>query len=525
MSEYILEMRDIVKEFFGVKALDGVTLKVKKGEIHALCGENGAGKSTLMKVLSGEHPAGSYSGKIIFEGKELSQTSIKDSESVGIAIIHQELALIKQLSIAENIFLGNEIGARGLVNFSEQLNKTNELLNRVKLNVNPLTRAGDLGIGHQQLVEIAKALSKNAKLLILDEPSASLSEGEVEVLMGILDDLRRDGVTCIYISHKLNEVTRICDNVTVIRDGSTIGQVPISEIDQDKLVQMMVGREMKNLFPREEHKIGEEFFEIKNFNVLDPFNKNIKRVKNASFTLKRGEILGISGLVGSGRTEMVASIYGSFQGQKSGEVYFEGKKIDIKNPNDALSKGIAMVPEDRKKDGIIAGMSVAKNMTMSNLVKYKRPLNVIDKDKEMMDVLKFIDEIKIKTASTELAIKNLSGGNQQKVILAKNLLAEPKILILDEPTRGIDVGAKYEIYKLIFKLAKQGISIIMVSSELPEVLGISDRVLVMNEGEIKASLENNGLTQEMIMNYSVGKKNEEVSESYSEETKTSVGGI
>ncbi|AQR94849.1 xylose ABC transporter ATP-binding protein [Clostridium saccharoperbutylacetonicum] len=525
MSEYILEMKDIVKEFFGVKALDGVNLKVKKGEIHALCGENGAGKSTLMKVLSGEHPTGSYSGQIIFEGNELNQIGIKDSERVGIAIIHQELALIKQLSIAENIFLGNEIGEHGLVNFSEQLNKTNELLNRVKLNVSPLTRAGDLGIGHQQLVEIAKALSKNAKLLILDEPSASLSEGEVEVLMGILDDLRRDGVTCIYISHKLNEVTRICDNVTVIRDGSTIGQVSIKEIDQDKLVQMMVGREMKNLFPREDHEIGEEFFEVKNLNVFDPFNKSIKRVKDANFTLRRGEILGISGLVGSGRTEMVASIYGSFQGVNNGEIYLEGKKVNIKNPSEALSKGIAMVPEDRKKDGIIAGMSVAKNMTMSNLLKYKKGLNVIDNDKEMMDVLKLIEDIKIKTATTELAIKNLSGGNQQKVILAKNLLAEPQILILDEPTRGIDVGAKYEIYKLIFKLAKQGISIIMVSSELPEVLGISDRVLVMNEGEIKASLDNDGLTQEMIMKYSVGKKSENVDENHNEEIVSSIGGV
>jgi len=525
MSEYILEMQDIVKEFFGVKALDKVSLKVKKGEIHGLCGENGAGKSTLMKVLSGVHPSGSYSGKIIFDGNELNQVGIKDSEKVGIAIIHQELAIIKQLSVAENIFLGNEINKHGMVSFNEQLNKTNELLKRVKLNINPLTRAGDLGVGHQQLIEIAKALSKNAKLLILDEPSASLSESEVEVLIEILNDLRRDGVTCIYISHKLNEVTRLCDNVTVIRDGTTIGQVPIEEIDQDKLVQMMVGREMKNLFPREEHEIGDEFFEIRNLNVFDPFNRKLKKVKDASFTLRRGEILGISGLVGSGRTEMVSSIYGNFQGEKTGEIYFEGKKININSPIEALDKGIAMVPEDRKKDGIIPGMSVANNVTISNLLKYKKALNVIDKDKEMMDVLKYIDEIKIKTASTELAIKNLSGGNQQKVIIAKNLLAEPKILILDEPTRGIDVGAKYEIYKLIFKLAKQGISIIMVSSELTEVLGISDRVLVMNEGHIKANLENKDLTQEMIMKYSVGNKSEDKVTSNKEKIMTSVGGV
>lgn len=520
MGQYILNMENIVKEFYGVKALDGVSLRVAKGEIHALCGENGAGKSTLMKVLSGEHPYGSYTGKIVFEGKELKMVNINDSEKVGIAIIHQELALIKQLSVAENIFLGSEIATHGIVNFSEQLKITEELLNRVKLNISPLTLVGDLGIGQQQLIEIAKALSKNAKLLILDEPSASLSESEVEVLMGILTELKQQGVTCIYISHKLNEVTRICDNVTVIRDGSTIGQVPISEVNQDKLVKMMVGREMKNLFPREEHKIGEEFFEVKNLNVFDPFNKKIKKVKNANFTLKRGEILGISGLVGAGRTEMVSSIYGSFQGVRNGEIYYEGKKVNIKNPSDALNIGIAMVPEDRKKDGIIAGMSVAKNMTISNLIKYKKGLGVIEKDKEILDVLKLIDEMKIKTASTELPIKNLSGGNQQKVILAKNLLVEPKILILDEPTRGIDVGAKFEIYKLIFKLAKRGISIIMVSSELQEVIGISDRVLVMNEGEIKANLINNELSQEEIMKYSVGKKNE-----HKEESMCSVGGI
>ncbi len=523
MSEYILEMKDIVKEFFGVKALDNVSLKVRKSEIHGLCGENGAGKSTLMKILSGEHPAGSYSGKIIFDGKELNQVSIKDSEMVGIAIIHQELAIIKQLSIAENIFLGNEINKHGIVSFSEQINKTNELLKRVKLKISPLTRAGDLGIGHQQLIEIAKALSKNAKLLILDEPSASLSENEVEVLMEILDELRKDGVTCIYISHKLNEVTRICDNVTVIRDGTTIGQVPIKEINQDKLVQMMVGREMKNLFPREEHEIGREFFKVKDFNVFDPFNHNLKRVKDANFTLRRGEILGISGLVGSGRTELVASIYGSFQGKNNGEIYFEDKKVNIQNPAEALNIGIAMVPEDRKKDGIIPGMSVAKNVTISNLLQYKKKFNILDNDKEMMDVLKYIDDIRIKTASTELPIKNLSGGNQQKVILAKNILINPKILILDEPTRGIDVGAKYEIYKLIFKLAKQGISIIMVSSELPEILGISDRVLVMNEGRIKADLENKGLTQEMIMRYSVGNKDEDKIKK--EEIMTSIGGL
>ncbi|KYH28183.1 MULTISPECIES: xylose ABC transporter ATP-binding protein [Clostridium] len=504
MSQYLLEMNNIVKDFSGVKALDNVCLKVRKGEVHALCGENGAGKSTLMKILSGIYPTGTYSGEIIYEGKKLNLKGIKDSEEAGIAIIHQELALIKEMSISENIFIGSEINKRGIINFNEMYNRTKKLLEEVKLDVNPSTPVKELGIGQQQLVEIAKALSKNANLLILDEPTAPLTDSEVEVLKNIIRYLRKKGVTCIYISHRLNEVMELADTVTVIRDGKSIGTESIKNLDQDKIISMMVGREMKDLYPREEHKIGEEILEVKNFNVYDAASTNKKRVNNANFKLRKGEIVGIAGLIGSGRTELVASIFGSYPGKREGEIYFEGKKVSIKNPSDALSYGIAMVPEDRKRQGIVGDMSVRENITLANLLKYKGPFNAINSDKEILDVKKYIEDIKIKTATMELKVKSLSGGNQQKVVLAKNLLAEPKILILDEPTRGIDVGAKYEIYKLMFELVKKGISIIMVSSELPEVLGISDRVIVMHEGEIKGEFINKNLTQEMIMECAIG---------------------
>lgn len=504
MGEYILEMNNITKEFSGVKALDNVCLKVRKGEIHALCGENGAGKSTLMKVLSGVYPSGTYTGDIVYDGQKLHMKGIKDSEKAGIAIIHQELALIKELSVAENIFIGNEISRNHIVDFNAMYNKTAELLKEVKLNINPTTLIKELGIGQQQLVEIAKALSKNSNVLILDEPTAPLTDSEVETLMGIMKDLRKKGVTCIYISHRLNEVMELSDTVTIIRDGKSIATEPIENLNQDKIINMMVGREMTDLFPREDHKIGEKVLEIKNFNVYDTTNKEKLRVKNANFHLKRGEILGIAGLVGSGRTELVSSIFGSYEGKRNGDIYYLDKKINISNPDEALKKGIAMVPEDRKRHGIVGIMSVRNNITLANLIKYQGKLDYLNKDTEIIDVMRLVDELKIKTSSIDLDVKSLSGGNQQKVVLAKNLLIGPQILILDEPTRGIDVGAKYEIYKLMFKLVKMGISIIMVSSELPEVLGISDRVLVMHEGEIKGDFDNIGLTQETIMQCAIG---------------------
>lgn len=504
MSEYILEMKEITKEFTGSKALDRVNLKVKRGEVHGLCGENGAGKSTLMKVLSGIYPYGAYSGQIIYEGSEIKLHNTKESENMGIAIIHQELALVQQLSVAENIFVGSEVSKRGIIKFHEMYGKANKLLTDLNLKINPQTLIKDLGIGHQQLIEIAKALSKNAKLLILDEPTASLSDNEIEILKGIIRHLKSKGVTCIYISHKLNEVMELTDTVTILRDGQTIGTEETGNLTQDKIIQMMVGREMKNLYPREEHFIGEEILEVNNFNVYSPVNPDRRVVKDISFKLKKGEILGIAGLIGSGRTELVSSIFGTYSGKKSGDVLLEGKKIKLSSSSDALKHGISMVPEDRKGKGIVGIMSVKENITLSNISKYRGTLNSINASKEIVDVRKYIEDLKIKASSMGMQVRSLSGGNQQKVVLSKNLLVDPKILILDEPTRGIDVGAKWEIYKLMFELVKKGISIIMVSSELPEVLGISDRVLVLNQGELKGDLVNKDLTQEMVMKCAIG---------------------
>jgi D-xylose transport system ATP-binding protein len=505
MSEYILEMYNITKEFPGIRALDNVSFKVKRGEIHALCGENGAGKSTLMKILSGVYPYGTYSGEIFYNGEKLILHSIRDAERKGIAIIYQELALIKELSVKENIFMGNEPNKNGIVNFGQMYINAKKILQQFNLDIDPNTLVKNLGVGQQQLVEIAKALSKSASLLILDEPTSSLTEADVEILLKILKKLKENGVTCIYISHKLDEVMEIADTVTVIRDGKTIGTDSAKNLTKEKIISMMVGRELSQLYPREKHFIGEVFFEVKDFNVYDTKIQNRRIVKNVSFKLRKGEILGIAGLIGAGRTELVSSIFGSYPGKWTGDVYLEGKKIIIRNPSDALKYGIAMVPEDRKKEGLISLMSVKENMTISNLENYKKNLiGTINENKELLDVKDYIKKINIKTSHFSTQVKNLSGGNQQKVVLAKNLLSKPKILILDEPTRGIDVGAKYEIYKLMFSLAKEGISIIMISSELPEILGISDRIIVMHEGEKKGEFENKNVTQEMIMQCAIG---------------------
>lgn len=504
MTDRLLEMTGITKDFSGVKALDNVSFDVMPAEVISLCGENGSGKSTLMKILSGVHPAGSYTGQITFDGKNLSPKNIKESESAGIAIIHQELALVKELSIMENIFLGSEISHYGQLNFNAMLQKTRELLKQVLLDVSPETLIKHLGVGQQQLVEIAKALAKKAQLLILDEPSSSLTETETETLLNIIRRLRERGVSCVYISHKLDEVLAISDRVCVIRDGLHISTRPIAELDQDAIIQMMVGREMNNLFPREEHDIGEVVLEVKQCTAHDPWVVNIKKVNNVSFKLRKGEILGISGLVGAGRTELMQCLFGCYPGKHSLDILLDGESISINDCAEALRQGIAMVPEDRKRHGIIQGMSVAKNLSLANLLNYRQGMDCINSSREISEVLSFIKKLKVKTASPDLAIKNLSGGNQQKVVLAKNLLVGPKVLILDEPTRGVDVGAKYEIYKVMFDLVREGISIIMVSSELPEVLGISDRVLVMHEGHLKGEYENNNLTQEMIMECALG---------------------
>lgn len=505
MSEYILEMNNITKEFPGVKALSNVNFKVKKGEIHALVGENGAGKSTLMKVLSGIYPAGTYDGEIVFKGQVQRMSGIKDSERIGIAIIYQELALVKQMSIAENIFLGNEIIKKGFIDYDETYKRTAEILKEVHLDLNPATKVLNLGVGQQQLVEIAKAISKNADLLILDEPSAALTERETENLLEILRTLKAKGVTCIYISHKLNEIFEISDTITVLRDGKTVGTIPTSEMNEDKLIAMMVGREMSERFPRKEHTPKEVVLEVKNWTVHNPEIPEKEIIKNVSFEVRKGEILGIAGLMGAGRTELVMSLFGAYGTGVKGEIYLNGKKLNIKKPKDAIKAGIAYVSEDRKKYGLVLGQDIKTNTSLASLDRLVN--NGIVNDNEIVrQTNKYVEDLNIKTPSIEQKANNLSGGNQQKVVLSKWLMTEPKVLILDEPTRGIDVGAKYEIYNIMNDLVDQGVCIIMISSELPEVLGMSDRILIMHEGEINGEIDYKEATQEKVMYYATGGK-------------------
>ncbi len=495
----LLEMKNITKMFSAVKAVDDVSLRLEAGEVLSLCGENGSGKSTLMKVLCGLYPAGEYQGTIVFAGDELQASGIRDTERKGIVIIHQELALVRQLTVLENIFLGAELTRYGVVDYETMTLRCQKLLAQVKLDVSPHTRVGELGLGQQQLVEIARALNKQVRLLILDEPTASLTEQETEVLLAIINNLREHGIACIYISHKLNEVKAISDTICVIRDGKHIGTRAASGMSEDDIITMMVGRELTALYPSEPHQIGTEILRVENLTAWHPVNRQIKRVNDVSFSLHRGEILGIAGLVGAGRTETVQCLFGVWPGRWQGKVLIDGQPVQIHDCQQALAQGIAMVPEDRKKDGIVPVMAVGKNITLAALDQFSGALSTLNDSGEQQAIQQSLARLKVKTSSPELAIGRLSGGNQQKAVLAKCLLLNPRILILDEPTRGIDIGAKYEIYKLINQLVQQGIAIIVISSELPEVLGLSDRVLVMHQGQIKADLVNRNLTQEQVM--------------------------
>jgi D-xylose transport system ATP-binding protein len=500
MNEYLLEMRNIVKQFGGVRALNGIDIKVKAGECVGLCGENGAGKSTLMKVLSGVYPHGTYDGEIFWQGKPLTATSIRETEAAGIVIIHQELMLVPELSVTENLFLGNEIRLPGgRMDYDAMNRRAVELLAELNIrDVNVVLPVKQYGGGHQQLIEIAKALNKNAKLLILDEPSSSLTSSEIAVLLDIIRSLKAKGVTCIYISHKLDEIAAICDTIVTIRDGQHIATTPMREMSVERIIAQMVGREMNQLYPKQEHTLGDVVFEARNVTCWDPDNPQRKRVDNVSFTLRKGEILGIAGLVGAGRTELVSAIFGAYNGPCEAEVLLEGQPLDTSTPLRAIRSGLAMVPEDRKHHGIVPDLSVGQNMTMAVLRDFAHATR-IDAEAELRTVREEIGRLKLKTASPFLSITGLSGGNQQKAVLSKMLLTRPKILILDEPTRGVDVGAKFEIYQLMFDLAKQGMSIIMVSSELQEVLGISDRVLVIGEGKLRGDFVNDNLTQETLL--------------------------
>ena len=507
MKPYALEMKGITKEFPGIKALDNVTFSVRKGEIHALCGENGAGKSTLMKVLSGVYPHGTYEGQILINGQEVNFKSIKESQDAGVAIIYQELALVEEMSVAENLFLSHEYMRAKIINWNRIYSEAQKWLNQIGLNIDPQTRVGDLTVGKQQLIEIAKALTKKTDILILDEPTAALTEGDVEILMKLLKDLRAKGVTCIYISHKLGEVMALADSVTILRDGQTVSTDPINELSEDKIVTKMVGRELKELFPYEAHPVSSEnILDVQNYSVIDESGKTV--IENVSFSLKKGEILGIAGLMGAGRSELFISLFGGLKGKKQGTVSVDNKVIDIKKPADAIKAGLAYVSEDRKRYGLILGMDIAKNTTLTALNKVMK-LKVIDQALEVKSASVINSRMKLKAPNLETKVGQLSGGNQQKVVLSKWILNDPKLLILDEPTRGIDVGAKYEIYKIINELVQQGVGIVMISSELPEVLGMSDRILVMSEGTITGELSRDDATQEKIMTFATGGKKRE----------------
>ena len=499
MATTILEMRDITKTFPGVKALSNVNLVVEEGEIHAVVGENGAGKSTLMKVLSGVYPAGTYEGKIIFRGQECQFKGIHDSERIGIVIIHQELALVPMLSINENIFLGNEHARNGIIDWDANEDRTRALLAKVGLSENPRTLITNIGVGKQQLVEIAKALSKEVKLLILDEPTASLSEKDSQGLLDLLLEFKKQGLTSILISHKLNEVQRVADHVTIIRDGKTIETLGRGQISEDRIITSMVGRSLDDRYPPREPKIGDVVFEVKNWSVYHPLHADRQVIKGIDLNVKKGEVVGIAGLMGAGRTEFAMSVFGRSYGQRiTGDVFLNGKKIDVSNVGRAVDQGLAYATEDRKTYGLNLIDHIKHNISIANLHGVSKN-GVIDDLRELDVANDYRAKTNIRSSSVYQKTGNLSGGNQQKVVLSKWLFANPEVLILDEPTRGIDVGAKYEIYTIIARLAAEGKAIIVISSEMPELLGISDRIYVMNEGRIVGEMAASDASQEKIM--------------------------
>ena len=497
----ILEMRGIKKTFPGVKALDNVNLVVRSGEIHAVVGENGAGKSTLMKVLSGVYPHGTYSGEIVYQAQERQFKDIADSEKIGIIIIHQELALVPLLSIAENIFLGNEQARHGVIDWAASFRKTQELLEKVGLKESPNTLITDLGVGKQQLIEIAKALSKEVKLLILDEPTASLNESDSGALLELLLELKGQGISSILISHKLNEISKVADSITILRDGATVDRLDCKQelISEDRIIQNMVGREMADRYPPRTPAIGETIFEVQDWRVHHPLHADREVIKGLDFHVRKGEIVGIAGLMGAGRTELAMSIFGRSYGQRiSGRVYLRGTEIDVGTIEKAIANGIAYVTEDRKGYGLLLEEDIKKNISLANLAAVSKAL-VIDEGREFTVAADYKRRLNIRCSTVFQKVLNLSGGNQQKVVLSKWLFSNPDVLILDEPTRGIDVGAKYEIYTIISQLASEGKCIIMISSEMPELLGMCDRTYVMNEGRFVGEFLAAEATQEKIM--------------------------
>ena len=503
MAEPILEMRGITKRFPGVLALADVNLTVQRGAIHAICGENGAGKSTLMKVLSGVYPHGSYDGEIVFEGHPVEFANIRQSEAAGIVIIHQELALIPELSIAENIFLGNETARRGVISWDEANHRAIELMARVGLRENPLTAVKHLGIGKQQLVEIAKALSKEVKLLILDEPTAALNDDDSTHLLDLLKGLQGKGITSIMISHKLNEIERVADAITIIRDGRTIETLDVraGDVDEDRIIRGMVGRDLEHRFPDHTPTIGDVLFEVRNWTVMHPQDHSRVVIRDADLQVRRGEIVGIAGLMGAGRTELARSIFGRSYGSRThGTMRLDGKDLHLKSVTDAIRAGIAYVSEDRKGLGLNLLDDIKTSISSAALDKLRKGLTV-DEREEVVVAERYRRSFNIKAPSITAGVRKLSGGNQQKVVLSKWMYTEPRLLILDEPTRGIDVGAKFEIYGIIQSLAREGKGVLVISSELPELLGLCDRIYTLAEGVITHEFSREDATQESLMRH------------------------
>jgi len=501
MSQTILDMRNIRKCFGAVKALSGVNLKVGDGEIHAICGENGAGKSTLMKILSGVYPHGSFEGEIHFDGSPRCFQDLRDSEALGVCIIHQELALVPMLSITENLFLGNEISRHGVIDWHQAHARANDLLARVGLDTRPQTLVGNLGIGQQQLVEIAKALAKDVRLLILDEPTASLNEKDSDTLLKLMLELKSRGITSIIISHKLNEIGRVADQITVIRDGTTVDVIDCRDvgIDEGRVVRSMVGRELSDRYPARVAAIGGVLFEVQGWSVGDPARPERDRIRNVNFHVRRGEVVGIAGLMGAGRTEFAMSVFGRSYGVNiRGKALLEGREVDLGNVRKAIDQGLAYATEDRKGAGLVLGESITRNTSMANLAAVSSRW-VMNELAETAVAVEYRSRLRIRSAEVTQSVENLSGGNQQKVVLGKWLFANPKVLMLDEPTRGIDVGAKYEIYGVVNQVVSEGRGVVMISSEMPELLGTCDRIYVMNEGRFVGEFAIAEASQEKIM--------------------------
>ncbi len=501
MDDYILDIQNLTKDFPGVRALDSVNLKVRRGEIHSICGENGAGKSTLMSVISGVYPKGSFEGKVFYKGHETAYHSVKDSEKEGLAIIHQELALSPYLSIYENIFLGHMQTTFGIINWDRYIKESNKYLKIVGLHEPPETVVSKLGVGKQQLVEIARALSKKVELLILDEPTSSLNDDESEKLLDLILEFKKQGITSVMISHKLNEVLKVADTVTVLRDGKSVASydVKADALTESMIIKNMVGRDLTHRFPERKNVPAEVVMEVRNWTVYHPDYHSIKVVDNVSFNVRRGEILAFCGPMGAGRTELMMSIFGKSYGSRSeGEVFINGKKPHLDSCRAAMKAGLGYISEDRKNLGLILIQDIKTNISNSSLEKISRS-GIVDSHKEIMVAEKYRKDLSIRTPSVFQVTRNLSGGNQQKVVVSRSLMTDPEIFIVDEPTRGIDVGAKSEIYSILNDMAAQGKSVIMVSSELPEALGMADRIYVMNEGKIKGMLTHEEATQEKIM--------------------------